>query len=86
LEVEASECGWEVIDVKKVGSKYLAVDPSKDSGSVVDLRRIWATRVPVEVVRVHHFKVRNRYDVRTEDGTQFSTGRLLRAKKVEVRR
>ncbi len=65
----------------KVGKKYLTIDPTKDSGSVVDLRRIWATRIPVEVVRIRRLGLL-RYDVRTEDGTEFSTNRLLPLKKV----
>jgi hypothetical protein len=60
----------------KVGLTYLAVDPTETSGSVVDLHRVWATRVPVVVVRVHVFKTRNRYDVKGPDGTEWSTGRL----------
>ena len=60
----------------KKGKKYLAIDPNQNSGSVVDIRRVWAARVPVEVVKVHPFRVRNRYDVRTSDGIKFSTGRL----------
>jgi len=68
----------------KVGKKYLALDPTKDSDKALDYRRIWMPRVPVEVVRKHWFPTL-RYDVRTEDGIEFNTHRLEPLKKVEVR-
>jgi hypothetical protein len=65
----------------KVSQKYLTVNPNKTSGAVVDLHRIWAERVPVRVVKVHMFRIRNRYEVEDADGRKWSTGRLLRIKK-----
>jgi hypothetical protein len=70
---------------KRVGETYLAVDPAETSGSVVDLHRVWATRIPVVVVKVHVFRARNRYDVRGLDGREWSTGRLEELKPVRYR-
>jgi hypothetical protein len=60
----------------KVGDMYLAIDPTQMSGAVVDIRRIWAERVPVELVQIHRARIRNRYTVRGPDGTEWDTGRL----------
>jgi hypothetical protein len=68
----------------KKGGTYLTVDPTQTSGSVVDLHRIWATRIPVVVVRIHRLSLRKRYDVRASNGTEFSTGRLERFKEVRL--
>ena len=60
---------------------YLAIDPRKTSGNVVDIRRIWAPRVEVEVLRTHKLRIRNRYDViMVDEGLRFSTGRLEKKK------
>jgi hypothetical protein len=68
--------------VIRVGETYLAVDPAQTTGNRMDLHRIWAGRIPVVVCRVHYLKIRYRYDVRASDGTEFSTGRLERRRKV----
>jgi hypothetical protein len=34
----------------KVGQQYLVPDPDQNSGKVADIRRIWLTRVRVEVL------------------------------------
>jgi len=60
----------------KVGETYLAIDPTTTTGSLVDLHRIWAERVPVELVEIHWARIRNRYTVRGPDGTEWDTGRL----------
>lgn len=63
--------------------KYLAIDPRHASGNVVDLRRIWAPRVEVEVLRTHRLRLRNRYDViMVEEGLRFSTGHLEKKKAI----
>jgi hypothetical protein len=66
----------------KVGEIYLAIDPTTTSGSLVDLHRIWAERVPVELVTIHRARIRNRYTVRGPDGTEWETGRLEPLKQV----
>lgn len=70
--------------MKRVGKRYLAIDPIQNSGSVVDIRRVWAARVPVTVVKVHPLRVRNRYDVRTDNGITFATGRLQSLKETRL--
>jgi hypothetical protein len=67
----------------KEGRKYLATDPERTSGAVIDLHRIWAPYVHVEVVKVHRLRIRNRYVVKTDGGIEFSTGRLLPIKQKE---
>jgi hypothetical protein len=56
----------------------LVIHPEQNSDRAIDLRRIWAKRVPVEVVHVKHLCLnpRRRYTVRTADGTTFYTGRV----------
>ena len=66
----------------QVGETYLAIDPTKTTGGLVDLHRIWAERVPVVLVKIHRARVRNRYTVRGSDGTEWETGRLAPLKQV----
>lgn len=68
--------------MRKGGDWFTAVDPEYNSGNVMDLRRIVAPRVRVRLCRVHHLRVRDRYEVETEDGRTFNTGRLYKTKEV----
>jgi hypothetical protein len=67
-----------------VGGTYLAVNPFKTSGSVVDIRRIWTERVQVTVLRIHKFRIRNKYEVEDADGNRWETGRLEPIKQVRL--
>jgi len=65
--------------MKKVGRKYLAVDPTLGSTHLgLNLARITAPRIEVELVEIRRNPLRptRRYLVRTEDGKEFATGVL----------
>ncbi len=68
----------------KVGQQYLVPDPDQDSGRVADIRRIWLTRVKVELVRKSRnpFRLRRRYLVRDATEREFYTGRLEHPRKI----
>lgn len=69
----------------KVGEMYLTTNPQTTSARLVDLHKIWAERVPVELVKIHRGRIRNRYTVRAEDGTEWETGRLEPMREVRSR-
>jgi hypothetical protein len=67
----------------KVGQQYLVPDPDQNSGKVADIRRIWLTRVKVELLwkSRNPFRLRRRYLVRDAAGREFYAGRLERPRR-----
>jgi hypothetical protein len=66
--------------MRHTGKTYLMADPDLNTMAVTDLRRIWLPRVPVELVKVHHFaSPRRRYEI-VYRGATYRTGRIYDAK------
>jgi hypothetical protein len=74
---------------RKVGKRYLTVDPMqapRGSRGAMDVNLVWARRIPVTLVAKHSWALRNKYDVRGDDGKEWSTNVLQRYQGPVVRR
>jgi hypothetical protein len=64
----------------RTGRTYLMVDPSEDSDRALDLHRVLARRVRVQLVKIHILSLRRRYEV-VYNGETYRTGRLFTPKR-----